>query len=240
VAQAVTAEGGKTGRVLVVGLERALFNRIEPLLGRSLLAVDRVPSGESGVLLSRTAVFDLLVVRHPLPDMALGSFINRVHEPGAPSGAAQILVLADDERLAELRGMLPDGSRSVLSVNEPTKLLQEVASRLLGVAPRISVRVLVRLEFQLAEGVSLVSCQSENISENGMLLRSDKLYPLGTRVRFECSLPSERMPLQGEAEVMRHAVPDVEKVHGMGLRVIFWKNDGQMRVRRFLASRPPA
>src|SRR5436190_20694448 len=121
------------GRVLVVGLERTLYKKVEPILTRSPLSVDLASRGESGLLLTANAVFDLIVVRHPLPDMALGPFINRVHEPGAPCGGASILVLTDDSRLAEMRGLLP--GKQVLSVSEPSKLLQAVASKLLNVAP---------------------------------------------------------------------------------------------------------
>src|SRR5262249_37077271 len=158
----LSAASGRSGRVLVVGLERALYTKMEPLLTRSLLTVDRVPKGESGLLLAAAATFDLIVLRHPLSDMALGSFIGRVHEPGARCGAAQILVLTDDQRLEEVRGLLPDGARAVMSVKQPVKVLEEVASRLLGVTPRVEARILVRLEVKVGDGPTLVSCQSEN------------------------------------------------------------------------------
>lgn len=222
------------GRVLVVGLERALFQKIDPLLNRSLFTVDRVPRGESGLALASHATFDLIAVRHPLPDMALGHFIQTVHEPGSPCGAAQILVLTDDARLAEVKGLLPGGGNRVLSINEPSKLLQEVASRLLGVAPRIDTRVMIRLEVRAAEGKTQVMCQSENFSENGMLLRSDTLYPVGTRAGFEFTVPGDRLPIQGEAEVMRHSAPDVEKVQGMGCKFTSLKGDGRKRLLNFL------
>jgi DNA-binding NarL/FixJ family response regulator len=229
--------GERKGRVLIVGLERGLYKKMEPLLTRSLLTVDRVPKGESGLLLAAAATFDLIVLRHPLSDMALGSFLSRVHEPGARCGAAQILVLTDDTRLEEVRGLLPDGARTVMSVRQPVKLLEEVASRLLGVTPRVEARVLMRLEVNVGDKPTLVSCQSENLSETGMLLRSPVNYPLGTRVRFECTLPGERTPLRGEAEVVRHAVSEVEEVQGIGVKVIFWKGDGQQQVRKYLAGR---
>jgi uncharacterized protein (TIGR02266 family) len=227
----------KKGRVLVVGLERKLYLKLEPLLGRSLLTVDRVPRGESGLLLTGNVVFDLIVLRHPLPDMALGSFINRVHEPGAPCGAAQILVLTDDAQIALLQSMIPDGPRCVLSVNQPTKLLEQVASRLLGVTPRVAARVLVRLTVKLQEGQQLLSCQSENVSEGGMMLRTDASFPMGTHVDFELTLPGDRLPLKGEAEVARQAVADVEGVQGFGLKFLSLKSDGHSRLNRFLAAK---
>jgi uncharacterized protein (TIGR02266 family) len=229
----VSEKSAGKARVLVVGLERDLYDKVNPLLSRALFVVDRVPRGESGVLLARHATFELIVVRHPLPDMSLGSFMNSAREAG-PCGASQLLVLTDEARVAEIRSLLPGDPKQVLSISEPWKLLQEVASRLLGVAPRIATRIMVRLNVQLAQDKSVVMCQSENISENGMLLRSDRLLPIGTRVAFDFSLPGDRMPVSGGAEVMRHAVMDVENVQGMGLRFVSVKGDGQRRLRTHL------
>jgi len=86
-------------------------------------------------------------------------------------------VLTDDSQLEAVRGLLAGGAKQVLSVREPALLLQEIASRLLGVTPRVATRVLVRLQVNLGQASSLVSCQSENLSETGMLLRTDNLFP---------------------------------------------------------------
>lgn len=222
-------------RVLVVGLERTIYEKIEPILSRSPLSVDRVPKGESGMMLAERVKFDLLVVRYPLPDMATGSFINQVHNPGATNGATPILVMAEPMRLEEVRGLLPGGEKQAISINEPAKLLQEVACRLLKVAPRIDTRIPVRIEVQIGNPPALVLCQCENLSEGGMLVRSEKLYPIGTRLKLELSLPGERVPVRGEADIARHTVPDVENVAGLGLRVRSYQGDGAARVRRFLS-----
>jgi CheY-like chemotaxis protein len=222
-------------RVLVVGLERTIYEKIEPILSRSPLSVDRVPKGESGMMLAERVKFDLLVVRYPLPDMATGSFINQVHNPGATNGATPILVMAEPMRLEEVRGLLPGGEKQAISINEPAKLLQEVACRLLKVAPRIDTRIPVRIEVQIGNPPALVLCQCENLSEGGMLVRSEKLYPIGTRLKLELSLPGERVPVRGDADIVRHTVPDVENVAGLGLRVRSYQGDGAARVRRFLS-----
>jgi len=58
---------------------------------------------------------------------------------------------------------------------------------------------------------------------------------VGTRSAFEMHLPGERAPLKGTAEVVRHAVPEIEEVHGMGLRFVALKGDGRERLAAFLA-----
>jgi uncharacterized protein (TIGR02266 family) len=223
------------GRVLVVGLERNHYEELLPLLSRSLLAVDRLKTGESGIQLAERAQVDLILARYPLPDMSIGSFMQRIHESGSRSDATPILFLTDDHRLAEIRSLLPGGNKQALSVSQPALLVQEVAA-LLKLAPRAELRVPVRLEVRLA-GAPPVTAQTENVSERGMLLASETLLPLGARVRFEFSLPGERAPVQGEAEVVRHAEPAVEGVQGMGLKVLTIFGDGASRVRRFV-SRP--
>jgi uncharacterized protein (TIGR02266 family) len=226
------------GRVLVVGLERQVLKKIDPLLSRSQLSVDSVGKGESALMLAAKVAFDLLVVRHPLPDMALGSFMSAVHEPGSPCCASPILVLTDRTRLDEIRTLLPGGSGQAISVDEPAKLLQEIASRQLGVAPRVAIRVAVRLDVRLEGGSSRVACQTENLSEQGLLVRSPNLYPIGTRLTFDFTLPDQRLPIQGEAEVVRHSVPDVEGVQGLGLRVLSYRGDGARTLQRFLKEKP--
>lgn len=219
-------------RVLVVGLERTHYDQLLPLLSRALLSVERLASGEGAVQLAEQVAWDLLIVRYPLADMSLGSFMERVHEPSSRCAGTPILVLADDNRLGELASLLPGGSKQALSASQPARIAQEVATRL-KVAPRREIRVPVRVDVRVAGAPPLV-CQSENLSEHGLLLKTDARYPLATRVRFEFCLPGERTQVQGEAEVTRHAEVAVEGVKGMGLKLLSLKADGAARIRRFV------
>src|SRR5262245_9363495 len=131
-------------RVLVVGLEKAHYEPLLPLLSRALLNVDRISSGESACQIANGVKLDLIVARYPLPDMSIGSFMQNVHQPGSKSDATPILVIADDNRLAEIGAMLPGGAKQAISVNQPQKIADEVAGRL-KLAPRKEVRVPVKL-----------------------------------------------------------------------------------------------
>jgi uncharacterized protein (TIGR02266 family) len=221
------------GRVLVVGLERERYDELLPLLSRSQLAVDRLARGEHGVQVAQKVAFDLIVVRHPLPDMSVGSFMQSVHQPGSPCAATPVLFLTDDARLAELQALLPGGAKQAHSVSRPDDLVAAVAEKL-KLAPRADVRVPVRLAVKLQNPPQRVDGESENLSERGMLLRTGEQLPLGTRLVFELTLPGERLAVQGEAEVTRHAEPEVEALSGMGLKVLGFKGDGASRVRRFV------
>lgn len=221
-------------RILVVAVDRELFGKIDPLLNRAYFAVDKVPRGRSGAILCANVAFDLMLVGHPLPDMAFQEFLFEVRRGGSPCAASPLLVLTPEQRLGELKDLLAWGPNMALPLEDPRAILDEVATRLLGVAPRMATRIMVRLEVQLEEGKRLLMYQTENLSKAGMLIRTDHLYPIGTRVAIECLLPGDRSPLQGVAEVVRHAAPDVEKVHGVGVRFVELKGDGQKRLIEFL------
>jgi len=223
-------------KILVVGVGKGLFDRIDPLLNRAYFLVERVPRGQSGLMLSGHVGFDLILVGHPLSDIELAAFVATLRQPGSASAGSQVLVLAEAGRLAEAVRLAGPGPLVALPTDEPRRILEEVAARLLGVVPRTASRLMVRMVVHLEEGNRLHMYQSENISRGGLLIRTDQSYPIGTRMTFDCTLPGDRAPLQGVAEVVRHTVQDVEKLHGVGLRWLELKGDSQKRLFAYLDS----
>lgn len=221
-------------RILAVALDRQLVDKIEPLLNRSYFTVERLPQGESALALCRHTWFDLILLGHPLPDMPLETFLRAARREGALSARSHLLILTDEVRRAELPESFQRGPDLALSVEQPQRLLQEVASRLLKVAPRVSARLLVRLEVLFGDELSLVVWQTENISEAGMLVHTDHLHPVGTTVSFQFTTPDDPAPIRGEAEVVRHAFADVDGVHGVGLRFTGFEGDGLKRLGAYI------
>ncbi len=230
--------GPPKARVLVVGLGSPLFERIEPLLSRTCFTVHLAPTGKDAINLCAQGAFDLTIVYHPLSDMALGDFMGTACGPDSPSAGSQLLVLTEDARIEEARRHTRKGG-VVLSVDEAQTLVEEVASRLLGVTPRIARRLPIRLDVQLHEGSEQVMSHSDDVSGTGMLVRTDRSYPLGTRVTFETLLPEDPRPLMGEAEVVHHTVVGMERARGLGLRFMAFKDDGLKRLRVFLSRGTP-
>src|SRR5262249_26413041 len=177
-----TSEPSADKRILLLGLESEVSGRIDPLLSRSMFAVERAPEARAAAEVFGRVRFDLVMVRHPLTGMALKDFVTALWRPGGASAACHLLVLADADRLAELKDYVREGRSLVLPVTEPRRALEEVASRLLGVTPRTSARLVIRLVVQLQDTKHLMVSQTENVSEVGMLLKTDSLYPIGTRV----------------------------------------------------------
>ena len=220
--------------ILVVGLERKVFQLIDPLLSRSHFTVDRVPKGKSGLALCERVAFDLIIAADPLPDIDITEFLAVVRMKGMPTAGSQLLALGAGQRLEVLRSHVRGDRSAVLAVTEPGAVLEQVAARLLGVATRSTARLMVRMRVQTEAGEQMIMCQTDNISPQGMLARTDRPLPVGTRLSFEFSLPGDRHPLQGEAEVVRHTAPHVGEAQGVGLKCLVLKNDGTSRLRAYL------
>jgi hypothetical protein len=110
-----------------------------------------------------------------------------------------------------------------------------VICALLGVAPRAELRVLVKLELELLDaGNQRIVAQTEDISISGMLVASPRLAPVGSRAAFAITLPGDPDPILGEAEVARHTDPGADRVKGMGLKFMSFRNNGKERMQRYL------
>jgi len=222
-------------RILAVAVDRKLLADIEPLLSRSRLTLEAMPRGRSALALCGRVPFDLMIVGDPLPDMDLSEFLAAVRKAESECGRSSVLVVTEEERLLESRRHLEPGRDMALSTRQRPRLLEEIGRRLLDAPWRVAARALVRLDARLEDSGSHVVCQTENLSENGTLVRTPRPQPVGSRSAFEMHLPGERAPLKGTAEVVRHAVPEIEEVHGMGLRFVALKGDGRERLAAFLA-----
>jgi hypothetical protein len=221
-------------RILAVGVPQDLWNRIDPLLKRASLMADRVPRPQSALVLCSQRRFDLVIAMSSFSDMPITDFLAELRSPRSQCARAQILLLADGSGAplpAQVDGL------SILPVQAPAKVLEEIAMRMLGVEPRQTQRLMMRVELHLESGRQLLMCQTENISKLGMLLRSDRAFPVGSRLAFDFTPPGDRTPIRGKAEVVRHTLPDIDGVNGMGVKLVGFQADGQTRWEGFLSKR---
>lgn len=223
-------------RVLVVGVDAPTYERIEPLLARSNVEVDRFPRARASLELITAVRFDLLIVHSPLADMSLGEYLAAVRAADSASRRSSLLLLVAGEDTLAAQAFVGRGANRTLVLSESGDGLKAAVSELLEVAPRVGARIFARLEIQLAEGPSLAMCQTENVSATGMLIRTSVTYPIGSELDFEFALPSDASPIRGRAEVVRHTVVGREPVAGVGVRFLSFAADGEKRFRDYLES----
>ncbi|HEV8631272.1 MAG TPA: PilZ domain-containing protein [Thermoanaerobaculia bacterium] len=220
--------------VLAVNVDEALFEKLAPLLNREEFEVDRFPRASAALDLVSRVTVDVLLIGYPLPDVSTQSFLDAIRAIDSPCRQSPLLLLAHEDELEESRRFIGRGVNEVMALEDTPAHLQAAVSRLLAVAPRSSLRTMVRIVVNIGEGAALEMAQTENLSETGMLVRTGEVYPLGSKMSFEFHLGADRMPIRGEGEVVRHTTPGRENVRGMGIRFITLERDGLLRVQRFL------
>jgi Tfp pilus assembly protein PilZ len=221
--------------VLVLGVDEELFAKVAPLLDRGEFDVDRFPRAAMAFELVARVSFDVLLARNPLADVPIAELLAAVRAPDSPNRASPLLLLTSSPELAEASRYVGRGANRVVDIEESAERLQAEVSALLSVAPRSAIRLMVRLQVRIDDGRQLALCQSENVSETGMLIRSSQLFPIGERVELEFFLGEEPQPVRGAGEVVRHTTSGREDVYGMGVRFVDFESNGLARLRRFLA-----
>ena len=222
--------------VLAVGVSPAEFDRMVPFLARESFDVDRFPSASGALELTSQVPFEMLLVRYPLPDMQLETFLHEVRRPESPCLRASLLILTTGSLEVEARRFIGMGANRTVNLEASAAEIQESVSSVLHVAPRKAARFLARLEIKIGGAKDMMICQTENLSASGMLIRTDQRYEKGTQVDFEFQLPNDSRPVRGKAEVVRHTKADRDSVGGIGMRFISFAGDSQHRFEQFCRS----
>lgn len=221
-------------KILAVGLEREPFTELHPMLARSSLTAYRVSLGQSAFELADEIGFDQVLVGHPLHDLKLDDFLAILRRPQSASGGSEVLVLTDDATRPDLETFRAEEGSRLISFERPVlEVLEQVASRL-GMARRLAQRVLARLEVKVEQRVEKLVCQSENVSATGILLKTDRDYPVGTRLALCFDLPSDGSRFECDGEVVRHVDEEREGLRGIGIRFLDVKPEATGRLEGFL------
>jgi len=220
--------------LLVVNVDEELFDKVAPFLNRQEFEIDRFPRALAALELVSHVPVDVLLFGYPLPDIGTQELLDRIRSSNSPCRQSPLLLLAHADQLEEANRFIGRGANVVVAVEDSPERLQAAISRLLAVARRSSLRLMVRIVVNIGEGAALEMAQSENLSETGMLVRTSEVYPLGSRLSFEFHLGGDRLPIRGEGEVARQTTAGRETARGIGIRFISLERDGLLRLQRFL------
>lgn len=218
-------------RVLAVGVGRTALESVQPDLLGEAFEFDQVPTSKSAVSIMTVIRFDLIVIRHPQPGLNLHPFLRILRETSCASMAAKVILLAGDPEHDELRGL---HAHAVEIVSGSEVLIGDLTSKVLVAAPRIQVSLMVRLEIELPYGNSIRICQSENLSESGMLVRTEDRVPVGTLGLVSFQLPAGDRPTEARVRVIRETVAG--EIPGIALRFEEFQEDGQANLLAFIAA----
>lgn len=223
--------------VLVVAPGADQFERIAPPLLRRAFEVDRIPSARGAVELLSQVPFAAVIARFPVADMAAADLLAAIHAPESATRGTAVALVADGAAVADARKLIGKGATMVVSLEDPLEQRDDLLCQMLGVHPRRSVRVLVKLDVHLSGDHDRFFAQMENLSATGMMVGTTKRHPLGSTTRFEFLLHGHPRPFSGSAEVVRHASPPRDRCNGMGYRFTSLDGNRQADLERYLLRR---
>ena len=214
----------KPPRVLLAGIGRGPFEAIAPVLERQKLQIERVASPEEAVGLASTEIFELVIFDAEPKEMTLAEMVESLRSEPSASSKCSLLVMAEPGMARAAHDLIDNGVNRVMYLDDPQELIEQQVADLLHVAPRVAVRFAARLYTSLDDGVEEVFGQTSNVSVTGMLVQTQTLFEPGQRVVFEILLEDPEGRVTGEAEIVRHAIPDRGGVVGIGVQFLSFTN----------------
>ncbi len=222
-------------RILTIGPRGGPLERLEEELERRRLQIEHVHLAGAAFKLIRSRRPVLIVVSFPPADMSAHDFFTELDRRIEPLKSTKVLLLADEHHRERIQRYL-DERHTLLSPTWSPEVLHTFIRGLLPVEMRAAKRLMLRLEVELEAGSQVRMCQSDNISETGMLVRTSQSLPVGTELRVAISLPSQADPIHARAEIARHTHPERENVRGLGLRFLEIEGNGKKALEDYLAS----
>ena len=223
-------------RILTIILSRELFDKLKPFLGRESLDISTVTNGKGSLVLLHNLEFSLIIMEHPLPDMELGEFLREARSPESRCRRTPVLALTREDPAA-LAATLDDPHLTCHTIDAGTDELLMLAANRLGVAARRASRLLVQIKVELGAAQILRACQSVNISESGLLLRTERPLPLETEVDLNFTLPYTSRQIRAQGRVVRYTNRDAEGLVGLAVHFDAIGDEDREAIATFIADR---
>ncbi len=220
--------------VLVAGFTGPIAKRIASGLQDASFEVRSEPWSDSVLLLVESQFYDVIVAGPPLSGIDFGMLLSSVRAKASACCRSGLVILVAPDDVEPVERFVGRGVNRVLPDTVTSQELVAAVNDVRDVAPRYQVHLPVQLEVNLQSRFLKALCQTENISESGMLLKGLRSYPPGTVFEFEIQLPGESVVIRGRAEVARNTDVEREKTSGFGARFLELDEAGLDRLESLL------
>jgi len=225
--------------VLLFNIPAPLLDRRNGLLARPPFEADECALAEELHQRLEKIHYKMVILNLPTAGLEPRDILYSLRHLKKASSDAIIIVLAPEDRMADYRSYLSKGLSALFSHSTPPAEIEIHIGRLAHVAPRVESRIMVRLRAKLKQSQGVILCQALNLSLTGLFVATSMKFPVGSDVLFELLLPQSRVPISGEAKVVRHAVGSRDKSDGMGLTFTSFKADGKAGLKTFIDQKLP-
>jgi hypothetical protein len=194
------------------------------------------PWDDNTLELVQSTQFDSIIIGFPGPITALRRFVQCIRSPGSACQRSGVILVSDPRHVdaAQTFVGIGVGINRAMTFPQLRKALVPAILELSSVAPRAPLRAPTRVVLHLERRPLRTFCQTENISESGMLLRGFGHYPPGTTIDFEINIPGQPDPIRGRATIARTTNVSLERMEGVGARFEDFRDGDRARLTDYL------
>ncbi len=225
-----------TANVLMTRVDTATFSEANRAVAASDIELQMAPWDDNTLELVQTYSFDAIVIGFPGSINALRRFVRCVRSPGSVNQQCGIILLSEPRHMEAAQTFvgIGVGINRAIAVDQMQDRLEPAIFELSSVAPRAPLRAPTRVVLHLDRRPLRTFCQTENVSESGMLLRGFGHYPPGTTIDFEINIPGQPESIRGRATIARTTNIESEKMEGVGARFDGFREGDRARLTGYL------
>jgi hypothetical protein len=223
-------------QVVMTRMNEETFAKAKDALSGCDIGLQLAPWNDSTLELVQNTHFNAIVIGFRGPIASLRRFVQCVRSPGSACQRSGVILLTEPRhfKAAETFVGVGAGINRAITTEEMAVGLAPSILELSSVAPRTPLRAPTRVVLHLKERPLRTLCQTENVSESGMLLRGFGHYPPGTTIDFEINIPGTSEPIRGRATISRTTNVMAERMEGVGARFDQFHEDDHARLTGYL------
>lgn len=223
-----------TKNIVLTRMDEDTFARAASALNSDEITLHHAPWDDNTLDLVQSTKFDVIIIGFPGPITPLRRFVECVRAPGSACQSSGVILLADPQHIDAAQAFVGVGINRAIPSDNAEELLAASITELASVAPRLALRAPTRVVLKLEQRPLRTFCQTENISESGMLLRGFGHYPPGTTIDFEINIPGQSDPIRGTATIARTTNVALERMEGVGARFQSFMGQDGYRLTEYL------
>lgn len=222
--------------VVMTRTDESTFAKVKDAIRGADINLQMAPWNDNTLELVQNTAFDAIIIGFPGPITALRRFVQCVRSPGSACQQSGVVLLSEPRHLEAAQTFVGIGAgiNRAICTTDMNETLAQTLLEISAVAPRSPLRAPTRVVLHLEQRPLRTFCQTENVSETGMLLRGFGHYPPGTTIDFEINIPGQSDPIRGQATIARTTNVSSEMMEGVGARFNDFRDGDRARLTEYL------
>jgi hypothetical protein len=223
-------------RVVMTRTDESTFAKAKEAVRDTDIELRLAPWDDNTLELVQSKHFNAIIIGFPGPITALRRFVQCLRSPGSACQRSGVVLLCEPRHLEAAQTFvgIGVGINRAIKVTDIDETLALTLNELSSVAPRATLRAPTRVVLHLEQRPLRTFCQTENVSQTGMLLRGFGHYPPGTTIDFEINIPGQSDPIRGRATIARTTNVSSERMEGVGARFDDFREGDRARLTEYL------